>query len=129
MLIVIVIIGILSAVVLTAIGPSRNKAKDAKIISDLNQIRTSAEVFYNNNGTYNNFQSTTDYTSQQTDVQSVGGTLQFNISSDGNQYAAYSVLTTTGPSGNTQYYCVDSAGATVTSNNSPGTNVSCSAAG
>ncbi len=47
MLVVIAMIGILSAVVLTALGPSRDKAKDARIISDVNQARAIAETYYN----------------------------------------------------------------------------------
>ncbi len=53
MLVVIAMIGILSAVVLTALGPSRNKAKDSRIISDVNQARAIAEGYYNaTDGTY-----------------------------------------------------------------------------
>ncbi len=53
MLVVIAMIGILSAVVLTALGPSRDKAKDARIISDVNQARAIAEGYYNpTSGTY-----------------------------------------------------------------------------
>jgi prepilin-type N-terminal cleavage/methylation domain-containing protein len=47
MLVVIAMIGILSAVVLTALGPSRLKAKDSRIISDVNQARAIAEGYYN----------------------------------------------------------------------------------
>ena len=53
MLVVIAMIGILSAVVLTALGPSRDKAKDARIISDVNQARAIAEGYYDpTSGTY-----------------------------------------------------------------------------
>lgn len=44
MLVVIAIIGILSAAVLVSLGPSRDKAKDAKIISALEQARIFAEA-------------------------------------------------------------------------------------
>ena len=54
MLVVIAIVGILSATVLTALGPSRKKAKDSRIISDINQIRVQAEIFYSNRGYYEN---------------------------------------------------------------------------
>ena len=47
MLVVIAMIGLLSAVVLVALGPSRNKAKDTRIISDLQQIRSVMETLYN----------------------------------------------------------------------------------
>ena len=49
MLVVIAIIGLLSSVVLVALGPSRNKAKDARIISDLRQIQVIAETLIQRN--------------------------------------------------------------------------------
>lgn len=48
MLVVVAIVGILSAVVLTALGPSRAKARDVRIISDVGQARALAELQYNN---------------------------------------------------------------------------------
>ena len=44
MLVVIGIIGILAAVVLTALGPSKNKARNIRIISNVNQFRALAEA-------------------------------------------------------------------------------------
>jgi len=46
MLVVVAIIGILSAVVLVALGPSRNKAKDARVIAALQQARVIWETRY-----------------------------------------------------------------------------------
>lgn len=46
MLVVVAIIGILSSVVLTALGPAREKAKDTRIIEELSQIRSLAETMY-----------------------------------------------------------------------------------
>ncbi|MDO8469732.1 MAG: type II secretion system protein [bacterium] len=46
MLVVIAIIGILSAAVLVSLGPSRDKAKDARIISGLEQARILLETQY-----------------------------------------------------------------------------------
>jgi len=54
MLVVIAMIGLLSAVVLVALGPSRNKAKDARIMSDVKQIVAIGQTFYDpTNSTYN----------------------------------------------------------------------------
>ncbi len=45
LLIVVAIIGILSAVVLTNLGPARDKAKDGKIKSELSNMRAQAELY------------------------------------------------------------------------------------
>ena len=55
MLVVVGIIGVLSSVLLTALGPARDKAKDSRIIQQVNQVRALAETYYN--GTYDQLQS------------------------------------------------------------------------
>ena len=101
MLVVIAIIGLLSSVVLVALGPSRAKAKDARIISDLNQARVLIETSYTG-GVYNTaFVAPADLT---TDLTSNGGALIANVSESA--YAVASKLA----SDSTKYYCIDSAG-------------------
>lgn len=52
LLVVIAIIGVLSSVVLGALGIARAKAADAAIKSNLSNIRAQAEIQYNNTGDY-----------------------------------------------------------------------------
>ena len=49
---VIAIIGILSAVVITSLNSSRLKARDARRIVELRQIRLALELYYDSNGYY-----------------------------------------------------------------------------
>lgn len=52
LLIVIAIIGLLSSIVLASLAQARMKARDAKRIADLNQIRVALELYYNDYGYY-----------------------------------------------------------------------------
>ncbi|HEX8591573.1 MAG TPA: prepilin-type N-terminal cleavage/methylation domain-containing protein [Candidatus Paceibacterota bacterium] len=52
LLVVIAIISLLSSVVLGALGQARAKARDARRIADLAQIKTALELYYNDRGYY-----------------------------------------------------------------------------
>lgn len=52
LLVVIAIIGLLSSIVLASLNSARVKARDARRMSDLHQIRLALEFYYNDNGKY-----------------------------------------------------------------------------
>ncbi len=52
LLVVVAIIGLLSSVVLASLNSARAKGRDAKRESDLEQLRTALELYYNDNNAY-----------------------------------------------------------------------------
>lgn len=52
LLVVIAIIGILSSVVLASLNSARQKARDAKRISDVKQLQLALELYFDSNGGY-----------------------------------------------------------------------------
>ncbi len=110
MLVVIAVVGILSAVVLTALGPARNKAKDSRIISGLNQARAVAETVYD--GDYGAVTSGKVPSNDPAlgklaaDISANQGELNIIKDSSELSYSAYSKLA----SDSKKIYCVDSSG-------------------
>src|ERR1051326_4386643 len=50
LLVVIAIIGVLATLVLLQLGTARARARDTKRITDINQIRTAVESYFEDNG-------------------------------------------------------------------------------
>ncbi|MBI5732493.1 type II secretion system protein [Candidatus Jorgensenbacteria bacterium] len=103
MMVVIGVIGILAALVLTAIGPSRNKARDARIISTVNQARAVAEGLYNpTTGQYDSVaNSNAVFTPSVTEVANLGGVLTVEQQGGTTGYRVWATLNLGG------YYCAD----------------------
>lgn len=122
MLVVIAIIGILSSILLTSLEPARTKARDAKIIQEVNQVRNLAEILYD--GDYDALEEVNENTQiinnkdLETifkDIKKTGGQLVIRKSSlrNARHYIAYSKLNTLvgeGPNFKINYYCVDNKG-------------------
>ncbi len=52
LLVVIAIIGILSTLAIVALGNARARSRDAKRVSDIRQIHSALELYFNDNGIY-----------------------------------------------------------------------------
>jgi general secretion pathway protein G len=52
LLVVIAIIGLLSTLAVVALGSARQKARDAKRLSDLKQVQTALELYYTDKNSY-----------------------------------------------------------------------------
>lgn len=61
LMVVIAIIGILSSMISVSLSYARMKARDARRISDLTQIRTALELYYSDNGKYPSAGAETTY--------------------------------------------------------------------
>lgn len=120
MLVVVAVIGILSSVLLNALGPAKDKAKDSRIVQEMNQIRNLAEALYD--GDYNALESlpkpfesigNEDLRVLAEDISKQGGEVTIRVSSDGTSYIAYTPLNIEVGSvedPRLNYYCLDSGG-------------------
>lgn len=132
LLVVIAIIGILASVVLVSLQSARKKGNDARVMSNVTQLRTLIESSYNANNAYSDLTGTTRVFSQPTtgnldilvdDIiaqQNAGGlTASYGASSSGTVvitktidnpgrgFAIYARLP-----GGASYFCIDSTGNT-----------------
>ena len=122
LLVVIAIIGILAAMILVALNSARNKAKDAAIQSDLSQARLQAEIYYEENGNYDEVRTDVQTTTSppppilalMIDINKQNGitgispykwSVAVNATSNSTVYAMWGQLTSTSNS-----WCVDSTG-------------------
>ena len=120
LLVVIVIIGILATLATVALGSARMKARDARRISDVKQIQTALELFYNSANMYPTTITAGSAIANGTDTYMAKvpnnptpandtncGTLPvFSSSGAGSITYVYSALPTTGPTSYTIVYCL-----------------------
>ncbi len=107
LLVVIAIIGILAAVVLASLNDARDSGSDASIKQTLGNVRSQAEIFYNqNNFSYSGMCANADVTALMNAVNSTNGAGSTDCNDSSTAWAAFSdlVSTTTGS------WCVDSTG-------------------
>lgn len=106
LLVVIAIIGILAAVVLASLNDARDSGSDASAKTSMNNLRSQAEIFYNNNSfSYTGACADADVDGLLTAAEAQTGTTgACNVNAGGTAYAAGLILR------NGNLFCVDSTG-------------------
>jgi prepilin-type N-terminal cleavage/methylation domain-containing protein len=107
LLVVVIIIGLLAGVLLITVRNAILKARDARIITALGQIRTQAEIYFDNQTppTYAGLNNNATVLTAVADANANGGNVQWGLC-DVNGYVVWSRLA----SDNTLVQCVDSTG-------------------
>lgn len=111
LLVVIAIIGVLASVVLASLNTARNKGADAAIKSNLNAVRSQAELQYDSVSppSYEGVCENTQIVAQKDAAINAGGSAYVCADSDSAWGMRLALKTIT-----SQYYCVDSTGAATT---------------
>lgn len=104
LLVVIAIIGILASVVLASLNDARIKGANASIESNVNNMRSQAEIWYDqNSNSYVNLCIQPEITGASTSVGNVGG--NFSCNSIGSEFRISSTLLES-----TEHFCIDNNG-------------------
>lgn len=110
LLVVIAIIGVLSSIVLVNVTKYIKDGKKAAIKGNMATLLTNGAIYYDNNGSYQNFTSDAAGCSATGPIylaiQNASGALYCNLNDAYNAWCACSKLVDSG-----DYFCVDSAGA------------------
>lgn len=120
LLVVIAIIGILSSVVLASLNIARGRGSDAKTKAQLASAKNSAQIFYDEYGSYNGiagdvefdcettdsmFQDTTSNMISYTDLTNYPAGTQMRCSSTDDSFVISASLQDVG-----EFWCIDSSG-------------------
>ncbi len=104
LMVVIAIIGILASIVLVSLNAARQRARDARVISGLAQVRTLGATQEAIQGSFNGLDTEIASIKADVDEQAPPNTvLVLHISSDNTKYCAYARL----PSDPSKTFCVD----------------------
>ncbi|MFH0792072.1 MAG: type II secretion system protein [bacterium] len=129
LLVVIAIIGILASIVLVSLSGAKNKAKDARVVAAMGQVRAAAEMVYASDGAYNNAttgvkatcdaKGATDLGKLCADILAQTSTGNPVVQNSATAYCAYVTLNVQ-KGGATNYFCTDSTGVAKETATNPG---------
>ncbi len=103
LMVVIAIIGILASIVLVSLNAARQRARDARVISGLAQVRTLGATQEAIQGTFSGLDTQIAGIKADVDEQAADTVLVLHISGDNTEYCAYARL----PSDPSKTFCVD----------------------
>lgn len=107
LLVVIAVIGILSSIVLVSLSGARDKARDARIQADLGQIRSTAELFYDDNDyNYSGLCSDEDVNALKADIEGQNTSASYACFASGDEFCVSANLVSSGAG----TVCVSDAG-------------------
>lgn len=126
LLVVIAIIGILASIVLVSLNGARKKGGDARVIGDVQQIRTTLETDFNGSSypdlAANNFLAgstgSTTIGTLENDAVANGGWIQVTTNS-ATPFIGYAVYGALPSQGNVKFFCISSGGATSQATSAP----------
>jgi prepilin-type N-terminal cleavage/methylation domain-containing protein len=106
LMVVIAIIGILVGIIIVSLNKSTDQAKDAKVRSAMGQLRSVAQIYYNNHEyKFSGLASDSEILAIESEIKKNGGTFEIKAGEE-----AWAAMTDT-PTG--RCLCVDSTGAVV----------------
>ena len=107
LLVVIAIIGILAAVVLASLNDARNSGSDASIKQSMSNLRSQAEIVYNQDGfSYDNVCTNGSVTSLETAIDNANAAGDYVCNDNATDWAVAADLV----AGTSTAWCVDSTG-------------------
>ncbi|MFA5047488.1 MAG: type II secretion system protein [Patescibacteria group bacterium] len=118
LLVVITIIGLLSSLAVVSLSSARNKANDAKIKSDLTQLRSTIELNADasTDSPYSNASAVVAASVIKAPSCATGG-YTLHVATPANSYSVSAQLC----ADNTHYFCIDSSGNATTTATAPST--------